>query len=103
MTIFSKIISGEIPSKFLYEDKKCVVINDLYPKADVHFLVIPKKEIPIIFEMSESDKELIWHLHFVWAKVAKEKGLEGCKMSFNVWEKWGQEIFHVHLHVLGNL
>ena len=102
-TIFSKIISGEIPSDFIYEDEKCIAINDINPKADIHILIIPKKEISTIFEMEKKDKELIGHLHFIWAKIAKEKWLEWCKMLFNVWEKWGQEIFHIHLHLMGNL
>lgn len=102
MTIFWKIISWEIPSEFLYEDEKCVVINDINPRADIHMLVIPKKEIATIFDMDQEDSELIWHLHFVWSKVAKQKWLEWCKMIFNVGEKGGQEVLHIHLHVMGN-
>ncbi len=101
MTIFWKIIAGQIPSEKLYEDDKCIVINDINPQAPVHMLIIPKKEIATIFDMKDEDEALIWHLHFIWAKMAKERGLEWCKMSFNVGEKWGQEIFHVHLHVIG--
>ena len=102
MTIFWKIIAWEIPSPRLYEDSKCIVINDINPKWDVHMLVIPKKEIPTMYDMEEEDKDLIWHLNYIWAKMAKEKWLEWCKMFFNVWEKWWQEVFHIHLHVVGN-
>lgn len=102
MTVFWKILSWEIPSKRLYEDDKCIVINDINPKAQIHMLIIPKKEIPTIFDMTEDDTSLIWHLHFVWAKMAKEMWLEWCKMTFHVWEKWWQEVFHIHLHVLWN-
>lgn len=101
MTIFWKIIAWEIPSEKLYEDDKCIVINDINPQAPVHMLVIPKKEIPTIFDMEKEDEALIGHLHYVWVKMAKERWLEWCKMTFNVWEKGGQEIFHVHLHILG--
>lgn len=102
-TIFSKIISGEIPSEFLYEDDKCIVINDINPKDDVHMLVIPKKEIATIFDMKAEDEALVGHLHLIWARMAKEKWLEWCKMIFNVWEKWWQEVFHIHLHVIWSL
>ena len=102
MTIFSKIISWEIPSEFLYEDDQCIVINDIDPQADIHMLVIPKKEIPTMFDLEDNDSWLIGHLHIIWAKMAKEKGLEWCKMLFNVWEKWWQEVFHIHLHVMWN-
>lgn len=102
MTIFKKIIDGEIPAEKYYEDDLCIAIKDINPQDEVHFLVIPKKEIKTIFDMSEDDEKLVGHLHFVWAKVAKDLGLEWCKMNFNVWEKWGQEVMHIHLHVLGN-
>ncbi|MCD5382747.1 histidine triad nucleotide-binding protein [Candidatus Gracilibacteria bacterium] len=102
MTIFKKIIDGEIPAEKYYEDDLCIAIKDINPQDEVHFLVIPKKEIKTIFDMSEDDEKLVGHLHFVGAKVAKDLGLEGCKMNFNVGEKGGQEVMHIHLHVLGN-
>ena len=59
MTIFKKIIDGEIPSEKLYEDDLCIAINDINPEDEVHFLVIPKKEIKTIFDMTEEDEKLI--------------------------------------------
>ena len=102
MTVFWKIISWEIPSEKIYEDDKCIVINDINPKANIHMLVIPKKEIATMYDIEEKDRELIGHLHLIWTKVAKEKWLDWCKMTFNVWEKWWQEVFHIHLHVMWN-
>jgi len=102
MSIFTKIIKWEIPSEKYYEDDLCIAIKDINPVDEIHFLVIPKKEIKTIFDMSEEDEKTVWHLHFIWSKVAQKLWLEWCKMNFNVWEKWGQEVMHIHLHVIGN-
>lgn len=102
MSIFTKIINWEIPAEKYYEDDTCIAIKDINPVDEIHFLVIPKKEIKTIFDMSEEDEKVVWHLHFIWSKVAKDLWLEWCKMGFNVWEKWGQEVMHIHLHVTGN-
>lgn len=100
-TVFKKIIDKEIPAEIIYEDDLCIVINDKFPKAPVHLLMIPKKEIPSMKEVGEEDKDLITHLIFVANKLAKEKKLEGYRLQFNVGQKGGQEIFHLHLHLMG--
>ena len=100
-TIFQKIIDREIPSTLLYEDEFCIAINDIHPKAPLHILVIPKKAIPSLMEVDESDKSLLSHLIFIANKLAKENKCEGYKVLFNVGAKGGQEIFHLHLHLLG--
>ena len=100
-TIFKKIIDKEIPSTFLYEDEFCIAINDIHPKAPLHILVIPKKAIPSLMEVEESDKDLLSHIIFVANKLAKENKCEGYQVKFNVGSKGGQEIFHLHLHLLG--
>lgn len=100
-TLFQKIIDREIPADFVYEDELCVAIKDLYPKAPVHFLVIPRKAIPSITELQEEDKELVAHLIYVGKKLAKEQDCEGYRLQFNVGEKGGQVIFHLHLHMMG--
>lgn len=104
MSIFSKIISGEIPSEKLYEDETIIVIKDIYPKAKTHLLIIPKKEIPTINDLENTDRELLADMFFVAKKIAKELWIEeGYKLNFNVWEKWGQEIMHIHLHLLSDI
>ena len=102
MSIFTKIINWEIPAEKYHEDDICIAIKDINPEDEIHFLVIPKKEIKTIFDMEEEDEKIVWHLHFIWAKVAKKLWLEWCKMKFNVWEKWWQEVMHIHLHVTWN-
>lgn len=101
MTVFAKIISGEIPAEKLYEDDLCIVINDMYPQAKVHMLVIPKKPIVNLLDADASDQALLGHLNLVAAKMAKERGLEGFRLVVNNGEAVGQTVFHLHLHVLG--
>jgi len=101
-TIFTKIINWEIPAEKYYEDNICIAIKDINPVDEIHFLVIPKKEIKTIFDVSKEDEKIVGHLLRIWWKVAKEKWLEWCKMKFNVWEKWWQEVMHIHLHVTWN-
>lgn len=101
MCIFCKIINKEIPAKIEYEDDICIIIHDINPKADVHLLIIPKKHIASIAELKDEDAPIIAHLILKARDIAKEKGLEGYKLVFNVGEKGGQEVFHIHLHLMG--
>jgi histidine triad (HIT) family protein len=101
--LFCKIINGEIESKREYQDDDLIIINDINPKADIHLLVIPKKHISTITELKSTDRELVGKLIDKGQQVAQEKGLKGFKMLFNVNKEGGQEVFHIHLHVMGNL
>lgn len=104
MTLFTKIINREIPSEIVYEQDNIVVIKDIYPKAKTHLLIIPKKEIPTINDLHDNDRELLAEMFFVAKKIAKDLWIdEWYKLQFNVWEKWWQEIMHIHLHLLSNL
>lgn len=100
-TLFQKILDGEIPAEFLYKDDQCVVIRDKYPDAPLHLLVIPRKPIPSINELEEEDGPLVAHLIMVAKKMAEEHECNGYKLLFNVGEKGGQVIFHLHLHLMG--
>ncbi len=99
--IFQKIIDKDIHSTLLYEDEFCIAINDIHPKAPLHILIVPRKPIPSLMELEESDGDLISHLIFTATKLAKENKCEGYKVQFNVGAKGGQEVFHLHLHLLG--
>lgn len=101
-TIFSKIINGEIPSEFLHEDEQCIVIKDIHPKAKTHLLIIPKKPIPSIAEMQEGDEQIVGHLMRVAKEIAEKRELPGYKLQINVGAKGGQEIFHLHIHLLSD-
>ncbi len=99
--IFQKIIDKEIPSEFLYEDELCIAINDIHPKAPLHILLIPKKAITGIDEIDENDKDLIAHLIYTAKALANRNKCLGYRLQFNVGEKGGQEVPHLHLHLLG--
>lgn len=101
-TIFGKILRGEIPTKFIYEDDKCVAFDDISPQAPVHFLVIPRKPIPQLSAAEDGDESLIGHLMIVARKLAKEKGLSnGFRVVVNDGPDGCQSVYHVHIHVLG--
>ncbi len=103
MSIFTKIINREIPSTIIYEDEKIIVIKDIKPLAKTHLLIIPKKEIPTINDLEEVDRELLSEMFFVAKKVAKDLKIdEWYQLHFNVWEKWWQEVMHIHMHLLSN-
>lgn len=101
-TIFSKIIDREIPADIVYEDDKCIVINDINPRARVHLLVIPKKPIATLFKLSPEDKDLMGHMMLLLPQLAISQGLDGFKTQINTGESGGQEVFHIHIHLLGN-
>ena len=100
-TIFGKIISGEIPSEFLYEDDLCVAINDINPQAPVHVLVIPKKGIPRLVDAKDDDQALLGHLMLVAGKLATQLGVgDAFRLVVNNGEDVGMTIYHLHLHIL---
>lgn len=101
-SIFSKIIDREIPADILYEDDKCIVIKDINPKARVHLLVIPKKPIPSLFDLKPEDKDLMGHMMLLLPQLAQAQNLDGFKTLINTGESGGQEVFHLHIHLLGN-
>lgn len=103
-SIFTKIITGEIPSTKLYEDQDIIAIRDIYPQASTHILIIPKKEIPTINDITPQDTPLIGNMFQVAKHLAKELGIEeGYQLKFHVGAKWGQEIMHIHLHLLSQI
>lgn len=101
--LFCKIIAGKIPSACLYEDEQVFVFRDIAPKAPVHFLVVPKKHIANLMELTPADSALMGHVVFQAQRVAQEQGLteKGARFVFNCKEDGGQTVDHIHLHVLG--
>ncbi len=101
-TLFEKIIDGELPAKKLYEDDKIIAIEDKFPKAPVHVLIIPKKVIEDIQSMKEEDFPLLGHVVQVAQKLAKELKLDaGYRLVVNNGAQAGQTIFHLHFHLMG--
>ncbi|MED7787495.1 histidine triad nucleotide-binding protein [Francisella sp. 19X1-34] len=99
--IFCKIIAGEMPSKKVYEDENILAFHNIYPEADIHILVIPKKHIASLNELSDSDESVMGKLMLSIPKVAKQMGLKGFKTYFNTGKEGGQTVFHIHAHILG--
>jgi len=100
--LFCKIISGEIPANKLFEDNNILAFEDINPQAPVHTLIIPKKHISTINQISDDDTELIGNLIQTARKIAMEKKLadDGYRLVMNCGEKAGQTVFHIHLHLL---
>jgi len=102
-TIFGKIIAGEIPCDKVLEDDRCVVIRDLHPAAPTHLLVLPKPAGATLEAFGDDDAALLGHLLLVAARAAALEGLaeDGYRIVINNGRDAGQEVMHVHLHVLG--
>jgi len=100
--IFCKIVNKEIASNIVYEDEKVIAFHDINPQAPYHILVVPKKHISTLLEVTEEDKELIGHIYLVINKIAKDIGFDerGYRVVVNCKEEAGQTIFHLHFHVL---
>jgi histidine triad (HIT) family protein len=102
-TIFSKIIAREIPARIIYEDDLCLAFYDVHPQAPVHFLVIPKKEIPRVAASTPADEPLLGHLIQVAQSTARKEGLHdtGFRLVINNGADGGETVPHLHVHVLG--
>ena len=102
MTIFKKIIDKEIPADIIYEDDLCLAFRDVDPKAPTHFLMIPKKEILNVANLSDDDQQLAGHMLLKIRDLAQELGLEGgFRVVANCGRDGGQSVDHLHFHVLG--
>ena len=102
MCIFCKILNKELSADIVYEDDKILAFNDIHPEAPVHILIIPKEHIISVDYLREEHKELIGELVLAAKNIAKTKGLStGYKLAINVGKDGGQEIDHLHLHLLG--
>ena len=102
-TIFDKIISREIPADIVYEDEQALAFKDINPQAPVHLLIIPKKRIATVNDISEEDEALVGHLYRVAAKLAKAQGIadDGYRLVMNCNAHGGQTVYHIHVHLLG--
>jgi len=101
--IFCKIAEKNLPSKIVYEDEKSLAFEDINPQAPIHILIIPRKHIPTVLDISEEDRELIGHLVQVANRVARERGIadRGFRLVMNCNSEAGQTVYHLHLHLLG--
>jgi len=101
--IFCRIINGEIPAKIIHQDDKVVAFADISPQTPIHLLIVPKKHIPTILDLEEADKELVGHIYFIAKELAVKNNiaLTGFRLVTNCNKDAGQEVFHLHFHLLG--
>lgn len=100
--IFCKIIKGEIPSTKVYEDDEILAFKDINPAAPIHILVIPKKHIKSLVELEKEDEILVGKIYTVINKIAEEQGVKekGYRVIVNCGKDGGQEVGHLHFHLL---
>ena len=100
--LFCKIIAGDIPAAKVYEDDLIFAFNDISPKADVHCLVIPKVHIQSLDELNTQHQSLIAHMMLKLPEIARSQGLDdGFRTIINTGPGGGQEVGHLHIHILG--
>lgn len=104
-TIFSKIIRKEIPADIVYQDELVTAFRDINPQAPTHILIIPNKFIPTIDDVEQEDEQALGRLITVAKKIAREEGISdrGYRLIMNCKEDGGQEVYHIHMHLLGGL
>ena len=102
-SVFTKIINRELPATIVYEDDDIIAFVPLRLQAPVHLLIVPKKEIHTINEVTEEDTLILGKLFLVAKKLAKEQGISetGYRLAMNINEDAGQSVFHLHMHLLG--
>lgn len=102
-TIFSKIIRGEIPANIVFQDDIVTAFCDISPQAPTHILIIPNKLIPTVNDVTAEDEQVLGHLFVVAAKIAQQEGIaeDGYRLVMNCNKHGGQEVFHIHMHLLG--
>ena len=102
MSIFAKIIAREIPADIVYEDDLCLAFRDISPKAPTHILVIPKKTIVSLADLTPEDETIVGRCVIVASQVAKEQNLDnGYRLVVNCGNDGSQEVPHLHFHLLG--
>lgn len=101
--IFCKIIAGEIPANIAYEDDQLLAFHDISPQAPSHILIIPKRHIATLNDLNSDDADLISHMVLTATKLADKQSLakSGYRLVWNCNEQGGQEVFHIHLHLMG--
>ena len=100
--LFCKIINGDIPTDIVFEDDKVVIFKDINPKAEIHLLMIPREHVASLNELTDIHNTLIAHMMRLLPTIAHDQGLEsGFRTIINTGAGGGQEVFHLHIHLLG--
>ena len=102
-TLFERIIARELPADIVYQDDRVTAFRDIHPRAPVHILIVPAKVIPTVNDVADGDEALIGHMVTVARGLAKKEGIasDGYRLIINCNAHGGQEVYHLHLHLLG--
>jgi histidine triad (HIT) family protein len=102
-SVFTRIIQGEIPAKIVFQDERVIAFHDIHPQAPVHILIVPVKEIPTVDDITPADEAMLGHMLVTAQKVARELGIggSGYRLIINCKHDGGQEVYHLHMHLLG--
>lgn len=102
-TLFERIIHGELPATFVYRDERVCAFRDIHPRAPVHILIVPNKPIPTANDVTSADEALLGHMFVVAAQLAAQEGIaaNGYRLIVNCNAHGGQEVYHLHIHLLG--
>ncbi len=102
-TLFEKIIAGELPAAIVYKDDRVTAFRDIHPVAPTHILIVPHKPIPTVNDVADEDEPLLGHLFTVARDLARQEGIDknGYRLIVNCNAHGGQEVYHLHLHLLG--
>lgn len=101
--LFCKIVARDIPADVVFEDDDVIAFRDIAPQAPTHILIIPKRHITTLNDLTEADCALVGRLQFTAQKIAKELGIadDGYRVVMNCNEDGGQTVYHIHMHLLG--
>ena len=101
-TLFGKIVRGELPADIVFQDDRVTAFRDIRPQAPVHVLIVPNEPIPTAADVTDEHEAVLGHMFVVAARVAEQEGLQkGYRLMVNCKEHGHQEVYHLHLHLLG--
>ena len=102
-TLFAKIVSGEIPGDIVYQDELVTAFRDINPQAPTHILIVPNKVIPTVNDITTEDEQAVGRMLLVAGQLAKKEGIaeDGYRLMINCNDHGGQEVYHLHMHLLG--
>jgi len=101
--IFCQIVAGKVPSEILYQDEEVIAFHDINPQAPTHLIIIPKRHIPSLAHLAEAESPLIGHMVNIANQLAKGEGISesGYRLAISCGEQGGQEVPHLHMHLVG--
>lgn len=102
-TLFTRIVKGEIPATIVHQDELVTAFRDIAPQAPTHILVVPNREIPTLDDVGEDDEAVLGRMMRIATDLAREEGIaeDGYRLIVNCRRHGGQEVYHLHLHLLG--